>query len=205
MLGSSWVAAQLAVSQEGLGSMSEWVMTTTMCVAVVMHKDKEDGLHHEAQFRNRDLTTYDHTLLDGEMFLQVCTVTPCPEGHIRCTSVTQNLRYLPQRKPTNTCPCFCSFLAWMFYSEDGGNILFRNVWLFQNYMAFQPRRHHCENPEFKNIFYLWKRNSSCYGLQGPPLWSSGQSSWLQIQKVRVRFPALPFFLRSSGCGATCKK
>jgi hypothetical protein len=24
MLGSSWVAAQLAVSQEGLGSMSEW-------------------------------------------------------------------------------------------------------------------------------------------------------------------------------------
>jgi len=41
-------------------------------VAVVMHKDKEDGMHHESQFRNRDLTTYDHTLLDGEMFLQVC-------------------------------------------------------------------------------------------------------------------------------------
>ncbi|XP_067013503.2 aryl hydrocarbon receptor protein 1 [Anabrus simplex] len=37
---------------------------------VVMHKDKEDGLHHESQFRNRDLTTYDHSLLDGEMFLQ---------------------------------------------------------------------------------------------------------------------------------------
>jgi hypothetical protein len=41
-------------------------------VAVVMHKDKEDGMHHDSQFRNRDLTTYDHTLLDGEMFLQVC-------------------------------------------------------------------------------------------------------------------------------------
>jgi hypothetical protein len=26
---------------------------------------------------------------------------------------------------------------------------------------------------------------------GPPLWSSGQSSWLQIRKHGVRFPALP--------------
>jgi hypothetical protein len=25
----------------------------------------------------------------------------------------------------------------------------------------------------------------------PPLWSSGQSSWLQIRRPRVRFPALP--------------
>ena len=28
---------------------------------------------------------------------------------------------------------------------------------------------------------------------GPPLWSSGQSFWLQIQRSRVRFPALPDF------------
>jgi predicted ferric reductase len=34
----------------------------------------------------------------------------------------------------------------------------------------------------------------------PPLWSSGQSSWLQIQRSQVRFPALPDFLRSSGYG-----
>ena len=27
----------------------------------------------------------------------------------------------------------------------------------------------------------------------PPLWSSGQSFWLQIQRSRVRFPALPGF------------
>ena len=32
---------------------------------------------------------------------------------------------------------------------------------------------------------------------GPPLWSSGQSFWLQIQRSRVRFPALPAFLSSS--------
>ena len=32
----------------------------------------------------------------------------------------------------------------------------------------------------------------------PPLWSSGQSFWLQIQRSRVRFPALPDFLSGSG-------
>ena len=35
---------------------------------------------------------------------------------------------------------------------------------------------------------------------GPPLWSSGQSFWLQRQRSRVRFPALPDFLSSSGSG-----
>ena len=33
-----------------------------------------------------------------------------------------------------------------------------------------------------------------------PLWSSGQSFWLQIRRSRVRFPALPDFLSSSGSG-----
>jgi len=35
--------------------------------------------------------------------------------------------------------------------------------------------------------------------EGPPLWSSGQSFWLQIQRSQVRSPALPF-LSSSGSG-----
>ena len=35
---------------------------------------------------------------------------------------------------------------------------------------------------------------------GPPLWSSGQSFLLQIPRSRVRFPALPDFLSSSGSG-----
>jgi hypothetical protein len=37
-----------------------------------------------------------------------------------------------------------------------------------------------------------------------PLLSSGQSSWLQIQRSRVRFPALPDVLRNiaSGTGLT---
>jgi hypothetical protein len=35
---------------------------------------------------------------------------------------------------------------------------------------------------------------------GSPLWSSGQSFWLQIHRSRVRFPALPGYERSSGSG-----
>ena len=34
----------------------------------------------------------------------------------------------------------------------------------------------------------------------PPLWSSGQSFCLQIQRSRVRFPVLPDFLSTSGSG-----
>ena len=39
-----------------------------------------------------------------------------------------------------------------------------------------------------------------YDVIWPPLWSSGQSFWLQIQRSRVRSPALPNFLSSSGSG-----
>ena len=37
----------------------------------------------------------------------------------------------------------------------------------------------------------------------PLLWSSGQGFWLQIQRSRVRFPALPDFLSGSGSGTGC--
>jgi uncharacterized membrane protein len=37
-------------------------------------------------------------------------------------------------------------------------------------------------------------------LYGLPLWSSGQSFWLQIRRSRVRFPDLPDFLRNRGSG-----
>jgi hypothetical protein len=41
----------------------------------------------------------------------------------------------------------------------------------------------------------------CYSEEsGPPLWSSGQSSWLQFQRSRVRFLELQDFLTSSGSG-----
>ena len=44
-----------------------------------------------------------------------------------------------------------------------------------------------------------KQDANFY-MYGPPLWSSGQSFWLHIQRSRVRFPALPDFLSSSGSG-----
>jgi hypothetical protein len=37
----------------------------------------------------------------------------------------------------------------------------------------------------------------------PPLWSTGQSSSLQTERPRVRFPAIPDSLRSSGYGTGC--
>ena len=43
-------------------------------------------------------------------------------------------------------------------------------------------------------------NSKSLIKEGPPLWSSGQSFWLHIQRSRVRSPALPDFLSSSGSG-----
>jgi hypothetical protein len=44
------------------------------------------------------------------------------------------------------------------------------------------------------------RIESLYCTRGPPLWSSGQSSWLVTQRSRVPFPALPDFLSSGGSG-----
>jgi hypothetical protein len=43
-----------------------------------------------------------------------------------------------------------------------------------------PRRNHYQH-NIINTFTFCR----------PPLWSSGQSSWLQIQRSQVRFPALP--------------
>jgi hypothetical protein len=37
----------------------------------------------------------------------------------------------------------------------------------------------------------------CYMSDRLPLWTSGQSSWLHIQRSWVRLPELPDFLRSS--------
>jgi hypothetical protein len=53
------------------------------------------------------------------------------------------------------------------------------------------------------LCFLWGTNWICIcyvGESRPPLWSSGQSSWLTEPEVRIRFSALPDFLRSSGSG-----
>jgi hypothetical protein len=51
-----------------------------------------------------------------------------------------------------------------------------------------------------DVGLIYLKYLSQYVTVGPPLWSSGQSSRLQIQRSRVGFPALPDFLRSSGSG-----
>jgi hypothetical protein len=51
-----------------------------------------------------------------------------------------------------------------------------------------------ESMERSHQFRNW------FGAGRPPLWSSDQSSWIQIQRSRVRFPALQDFLRNSGSG-----
>jgi hypothetical protein len=42
-------------------------------------------------------------------------------------------------------------------------------------------------------------------ITGPPLWSSGQSSWLLTQSSWVLFPALPNFLHSCGSRMRSRK
>jgi hypothetical protein len=58
--------------------------------------------------------------------------------------------------------------------------------------------------EFVRIWKEWRRPDRGIDLnRAPPQYEytlSGQSCWLQIQRTRVRFPALPDFLRSSGSG-----
>jgi hypothetical protein len=41
--------------------------------------------------------------------------------------------------------------------------------------------------------------------EGPPLWSSGQTSWLQIQRSQVRFRQLPHYKELFFCGVVCAR
>ena len=52
----------------------------------------------------------------------------------------------------------------------------------------------------KRLRYSKEKAKSLIIFLYAPLWSSGQSFWLQMQRSRVRFPALPDFLSSSGSG-----
>jgi hypothetical protein len=57
------------------------------------------------------------------------------------------------------------------------------------------------NPHSNHIDITFVLNSKVRcSFSRPPLWSSGQSFWLQIQWSWVRSPALPDFLSSSGSG-----
>ena len=55
-------------------------------------------------------------------------------------------------------------------------------------LFFYRRKFQSDTPSYTSYSFLLS------------LWSSGQSFWLQIQRSRVRFPALPDFLSGSGSG-----
>jgi hypothetical protein len=83
-------------------------------------------------------------------------------------------------------------------------------WVLHQYLInFKPMRHNSIH------IHLILYHPTCFGWKfaifghvrayeklciRPPLWSSGQSFWLQIQRFRVRFLALPDYLRSRGSG-----
>jgi hypothetical protein len=56
---------------------------------------------------------------------------------------------------------------------------------------------------YPNIWHFFQKAVSLtiqlLGIR-PPLWYIDRSPWIQIQRSRVGFPALPDFLRSSGSG-----
>ena len=73
------------------------------------------------------------------------------------------------------------------------------------FMIFTPQQIFAwsnQESEERCTWHVWETGDICtvFWLERPPLWSSGQSFWLQIQRSRVRFPALPDFLSSSGSG-----
>jgi hypothetical protein len=81
-----------------------------------------------------------------------------------------------------------------------------SMWLYENkitwYQVWPPLWSSGQNSWLPNgdvSFFLWGTN--CYVQERRlPLWSGCQRSWLQIQRSRVRFLALPDFLRSGGSG-----
>jgi hypothetical protein len=54
--------------------------------------------------------------------------------------------------------------------------------------------------ELQNMVNSLITNSEGMLFFGLPLWSSGQNSWLRVQRSQIRFLALPYFLSSSGSG-----
>jgi hypothetical protein len=150
MLGSSWVAAQLATSQEGLSSMSELVKV--LCVASI-------GFLYATSSLRKILG-----------FVQLCNSVEQSsfwEDHVRSTDQGIN----------------CSHKTAMVSALIEGHIT-------------EP----CPGPDVS-----CPNSHNLLNIKRPPLWSSGQSSWLQILRSRVRFPALPDFLRSSGSGTGSTK
>ena len=81
--------------------------------------------------------------------------------------------------------------------------LYRNMWYIYSFHVTEiPKTYTWSDviPLREELVHFFRFMFCQYQQCWPPLWSSGQSFWLQIQRSRVRFPALPDFLSSSGSG-----
>jgi hypothetical protein len=81
------------------------------------------------------------------------------------------------------------------------HVLMTKVWPPKEYTI--PRRGLCGcimSRKIVGVVFFLIRVSHILSFMRPLLWSSAQSSWLQIQRSRVRFPVLLDFLRSSVSG-----
>jgi hypothetical protein len=96
MLGSSWIAAQLTASQEGLSSMSEWVSSGKILWRLVW------GLRFSQQWRF--ILWY-----LGLWYNEVCVRTPPPSSELKTEAV-----------------CFCetfNLLPWRWKQEGSSEML----------------------------------------------------------------------------------
>ena len=80
-----------------------------------------------------------------------------------------------------------------------------SLYLCQLSTQYNLSNSRCHSIKYRNwstrLKHLQEQHTSIYGvLRIMAQWSSGQSFWLQIQRSRVRFPALPDFLSNSGSG-----
>jgi hypothetical protein len=91
--------------------------------------------------------------------------------------------------------------GWMDLRADLDNSVVQPVASHYTNYAIPARYLYNNNINFANSavnakMFINLNHTICF--DRPPLWSSGQSSWLQIQRPRVWFPVLSDFLRSSG-------
>jgi len=96
------------------------------------------------------------------------------------------------------CICHTDLLSGQQFRPDPARKLSAHIPLLcVQWETFDDGQRNCP----KHVeFHSKNKFEKLVHLVGPPLWSSGQSFWLQIQRPRVRSPALPDFLSSSGSG-----
>jgi len=106
----------------------------------------------------------------------------------------------PQKNPIHFF--LCRFLGHFLKLYPITSCVFQAIWynIFAKQLEWN-KECFCTvmQPGLNNLYELCVVGSPM-NLVPIALWSSGQSFWLQIQRSRVRSPALPDFLSSSGSG-----